>query len=133
MDASARCEPSRCSRPDTARCRSEYARLSTAGLPYNAVVEALLPLWRNPTGITKDQLRGIKAPVMMADGDHDEIIMIDQIEEMARLIPNAQLKVFDDASHFALWQDPESFNRAMVEFLTSSAPFDPDRTAAGQP
>lgn len=117
----------------TVRCRSEYNRRSRTGLPYNAVVEALLPLWRNPTGITRDQLRGIKAPVMMADGDHDELILLDQIEEMARLIPNAQLKVFEDTSHFALWQDPEGFNRAMVDFLTSPAAPAPDRTAAGQP
>jgi pimeloyl-ACP methyl ester carboxylesterase len=104
------------------RCKTEYARLSKARrprLPYGALVGALMPLWRNPTGITRDQLRGITAPVMMADGAYDEIIALDQIEEMARLIPNAQLKVFDGASHFALWQDPENFNQAMVEFLTA--------------
>lgn len=104
------------------KCRSDYERLSKADLPYHALVGALLPLWRNPTGITKEQLRGIKAPVMMADGDHDEVIELDQIEEMSKLIPNAQLKVFDDASHFALWQDPESFNQAMLAFLTAPAP-----------
>jgi pimeloyl-ACP methyl ester carboxylesterase len=101
------------------RCRYEYERLSRTGVPYNATVNALRPLWRTPTGITRDQLRGIKAPVMMADGDHDEIIVLDQIQEMARLIPNAQLKVFESASHFALWQDPDGFNQAMVEFLTA--------------
>jgi len=103
------------------KCRSDYARMSRAGVPYNVLVDALLPVWRNPTGITKDQLRGIKAPVMMADGDHDEVISLDQIEEMSQLIPNGQLKVFEAASHFALWQDPDGFNRAVVEFLTSQA------------
>jgi pimeloyl-ACP methyl ester carboxylesterase len=103
----------------SARCRSDHGRMSKTGLTYNALVEALRPLWRNPTGITRDQLRAIQAPVMMADGDHDEIIALDQIEEMARLIPNAQLKVFRNASHFALWQDPAGFNAAMVEFLTT--------------
>ena len=33
--------------------------------------------------------------------------------------PHAKLVVFDDASHFALWQDPVAFNRAMVDFLTA--------------
>jgi len=103
----------------TAKCRRDYARLVKPGLPYTALVDALLPLWRGPTGITKDQLRAIKAPVMMADGDHDEVIVLDQIEEMAKLIPNARLKVFADASHFALWQDPDGFNTALVEFLTT--------------
>lgn len=103
----------------SARCRSDYVRLSRSGVPYNALVEALVPLWRNPTGITREQLRAIKAPVMMAGSDHDELIFLEHIEEMARLIPNGQLKVFAGASHFALWQDPESFNAALVEFLTT--------------
>jgi pimeloyl-ACP methyl ester carboxylesterase len=103
----------------SAKCRSDYARLAKPALPFNVLVDALLPLWRSPTGITKDQLRAIKAPVMMADGDHDEVIVLDQIEEMSKLIPNAKLKVFQDASHFALWQDPDGFNAALVEFLTT--------------
>ena len=57
--------------------------------------------------------------VAVADGDHDEIILIEQIEEMARLIPHGKLVIFPDTSHFALWQDPEDFNAAMVEFLTT--------------
>jgi pimeloyl-ACP methyl ester carboxylesterase len=102
------------------RCKREYAQLSTDGVTYKDLVDALRPLWHNPTGITKDQLRGIKAPVVMADGDHDEVIVLDQIKEMSELIPNAQLKVFHAASHFALWQDPAGFNQAMVDFLTGN-------------
>jgi pimeloyl-ACP methyl ester carboxylesterase len=112
----------------SSRCRSDYERLSRAGVPYKALVDALVPLWRNPSGITKDQLRAIKAPVMMADGDHDEVIAIEQIQEMAKLIPNAQLRVLDDTSHFALWQDPATFNQVMVEFL---APAPASDSAAG--
>jgi len=107
------------------RSRAEYERLakeSGNGVSYKALIEALTPLWRNASGITKDQLRGIKAPVMIADGDHDEVIVLEQVIEMAKLIPNAQLRVFGDTSHFALWQDPENFNKAVVDFLTMSSP-----------
>jgi len=83
------------------------------------LVDWLLPLWRNPMGFTKDQLRAIQVPTMVADGDHDEVIQLTQIEEMSQLIPHAKLQVFKDASHFALWQDPESFNKALVEFLSN--------------
>ena len=65
---------------------------------YDALVDWLLPVWRTPMGFTKDQLRAIQAPTLVADGDHDEVIVLDQIEEMAKLIPNAQLAVFADAS-----------------------------------
>jgi pimeloyl-ACP methyl ester carboxylesterase len=101
------------------KCRSDYARMSMSGRSYRALVQDLLPLWRGPSGITKDHLRAIQAPVMVANGDHDEVIGLEEVIEMAKLIPNAQLMVFGDTSHFALWQDPEAFNRAMVDFLTT--------------
>ena len=100
-----------------ARCHSQFAKISKTPRGWDNLVEALLPLWRAPTGITKDQLRGIAAPTLLADGDHDEGIVLDQLQEMSQLIPHAQLKVFSDASHFALWQAPDDFNTALVEFL----------------
>jgi len=103
-----------------ARCKVDYERLAKlSGNPttYKGLIDALLPLWRNPTGITKDQLRGIAAPVLMVDGDHDEVIELDQIKEMADLIPNGKLSVLANTSHFAMWQDPDGFNAAMLAFL----------------
>ena len=79
----------------------------------------LAPIWRRSMGFTKDQLRAITAPTLIADGDHDEIIVRAQVEEMAKLIPHAELHIFKDASHFVMWQAPEDFNRALVEFLTA--------------
>jgi pimeloyl-ACP methyl ester carboxylesterase len=38
---------------------------------------------------------------------------------MGELIPNGSVKIFADTSHFAMWQDPESVNAALVEFLTA--------------
>lgn len=104
------------------KCRSDYQQVNKTTRGFNALIDALLPLWRTPSGITKDQLRAIQAPVAVADGDHDEIILIEQIEEMARLIPHGKLVIFPDTSHFALWQDPAGFNQAMLDFLTEPAP-----------
>jgi pimeloyl-ACP methyl ester carboxylesterase len=100
------------------KCRDDYQRMFKTMKGFDALVEALLPLWRNPTGITQDQLRAIRASVAMVYGDHDELLVIDQIAEMARLIPNGRLLVLPDTSHFALWQDPEAFNHAVIDFLT---------------
>jgi pimeloyl-ACP methyl ester carboxylesterase len=99
------------------KCKADYQKLSKTPKQFDELVDWLLPIWRNPMGFTKDQLRSIQAPTMIADGDHDEVIQLAQVEEMAQLIPHAKLQVFKDASHFALWQDPESFNKALVEFL----------------
>lgn len=106
----------------SAICRADYARLSKTPRQYDATAAWLLPIWREPMGITRAQLKAIKAPTLVADGDHDEIIELDQIKEMATLIPNARLEVFRDTSHFALWQDPASVNKALVDFLTLATP-----------
>ncbi len=103
-----------------AKCKADHQKLSSKPKSYDAVIDALLPVWRNPAGFTKAQLKGIQAPSMIALGDHDEIIVLDQIKEMAQLIPNGQATVFKDASHFVMWQDPESFNKALVAFLTAT-------------
>ena len=100
-----------------AKCRADYTKLSRTPNDWGALVDWLLPVWRTPMGFTKDQLRTIKAPTLVADGDHDEVIVIDQIKEMAELIPNAQLAVFTNTSHFALWQDPDDFNKTLLAFL----------------
>jgi len=99
------------------KCRADYQKLSKTPKQFDELVDWLLPIWRNPMGFTKEQLRAIEAPTLIADGDHDEVIVLAQVEEMAKLIPHAQLAVFKDASHFALWQDPTSFNKALVDFL----------------
>jgi pimeloyl-ACP methyl ester carboxylesterase len=41
---------------------------------------------------------------------------------MAKLIQGARLRVFEDASHLVLWQDPAGFNEAVVDFLTPPPP-----------
>jgi len=102
-----------------AKCRADYNRIAKSPKGYEAAVAALLPVWRDPGSFTKEQLRTIKAPTLVGDGDHDEIIELDQIKEMAALIPNGRLAVLKDTSHFALWQDPAGFNKVLVEFLTS--------------
>jgi pimeloyl-ACP methyl ester carboxylesterase len=101
-----------------AKCRADYAKLSKTPKAFDDLVDWMLPVWRTPMGFTKDQLRSIKVPTLVADGDHDEVIVLDQIKEMAKLIPNAQLAVFHDASHFALWQDPDDFNKTLLDFLS---------------
>ena len=101
------------------KCRADYIRMSKTPRGWDDLIDWLLPIWQNPMGFTKDQLKAIKAPTLVADGDHDEVIVLDQIVEMSKLIPNAKLQVFADTSHFALWQDPEDFNKALLDFLSS--------------
>ncbi len=104
-----------------AKCRADHMKLGNKPKTFAAQIDAMLPVWRNPGGFTQAQLKAIKAPTMVSLGDHDEIIELAQIEEMAKLIPKGQLTVFKDTSHFAMWQDPTMFNKVLLEFLTAPA------------
>ena len=100
-----------------AKSRADYIRLSKTPRQFDELVDWLLPVWRNPMGFTKDQLRSIQAPTLVADGDHDEVIVLAQEQEMAQLIPHGKLAVLKDTSHFALWQDPDDFTKLLLDFL----------------
>jgi len=63
-------------------------------------------------------VRGI--PVTIAAGAHDEFIAGEHPAYLAQTIPWAKLQVLADAGHFAPWQQPQVFNRAILAFLRSA-------------
>ena len=74
--------------------------------------------WR---GFSTDQLKAIKAPVLIVCGDHD-LIPVERCAEWARMIPNAQLAVIPDTSHFVLFSEPEKLLPTIAAFLDAPAP-----------
>jgi pimeloyl-ACP methyl ester carboxylesterase len=69
-------------------------------------------------GFTREELKAIKAPVLITLGDHDGT-RPEHAVEMFRLIPNSQLAVFPGADHFLLWQDPERMLPTIAAFLNA--------------
>jgi pimeloyl-ACP methyl ester carboxylesterase len=75
-------------------------------------------------GFSQDELKSIKAPVLIAGGDHD--LPVEHLLESYRLIPNAQLAIIPGASHFVLGSDPEKLLPVIAAFLdepVSEIPF----------
>jgi pimeloyl-ACP methyl ester carboxylesterase len=95
----------------------DYTRLSTTPTEYESFLGAISKMWETEPNYSQDQLRHISVPTAISDGEHDEAIRRDHTEEMARLIPNAKLIILPDASHFAMWQQPAAFNKAVLDFL----------------
>jgi pimeloyl-ACP methyl ester carboxylesterase len=102
-----------------ARCGREYEQLSSTPKQYKEFLDAITRMWATEPNYTKDQLRGIRIPTIIADGDHDEAIKRQQTEEMAALIPNAGLLIQPGVSHFSMLQDPQQFNANVLHFLAS--------------
>lgn len=79
--------------------------------------DALTAMYATQPNWTAQQLGGIKVPVLVADGDRDEVIKREHTEEIARSIPGAGLLILPNSSHFAFLQDPALFNAAMLDFI----------------
>jgi pimeloyl-ACP methyl ester carboxylesterase len=72
-------------------------------------------------GFARDDLKAIRAPVLVTLGDRDGV-RVEHAVEMFRLIPNAEQAVFPGADHFLLWQDPEKMLPTIAAFLNAPVP-----------
>jgi pimeloyl-ACP methyl ester carboxylesterase len=80
--------------------------------------EQLDKMWDSEPHFSDDQLRSIKVPTWIVDGDRDEVIKRENTDHMAALIPGAGELILPEVSHFALLQDPRQFNDALLHFLS---------------
>jgi pimeloyl-ACP methyl ester carboxylesterase len=76
------------------------------------------PMWESEPHFSDQQLRNIRVPTWIVDGDHEELIKRQDTDRMARLIPGAREVILMDVSHFALLQDPKQFNTELLNFLS---------------
>ena len=67
-------------------------------------------------GFSREELASIKAPILIAVGDHD-FVRLEHALETFKLIPNAELAVIPDASHFALFSEEERVIPVIKHFL----------------
>ncbi len=67
-------------------------------------------------GFSNEELASIKAPVLIALGDHD-FVRLEHALETFTLIPNAELAVIPDASHFALFSEQNRVIPVVENFL----------------
>jgi pimeloyl-ACP methyl ester carboxylesterase len=72
-------------------------------------------------GFTHDELKAIKAQVLITLGDRDGV-RVEHVVEMFRLIPNSQLAVFPNADHLALWMSPDKMLPTIAAFLDAPMP-----------
>ena len=102
------------------RAGKDYERLSKTPKDYDALVTQISEIWATQPDYKPEDLAKITAPTAIADGEHDEAIRQEHNAEMAKLIPSAKLVILPGVSHFAMWQNPELFNKAVLDFLSSS-------------
>jgi pimeloyl-ACP methyl ester carboxylesterase len=100
------------------RAEKEYAQISPTPAQFNAFLANIEKMWATEPHFTDDQLRGIKVPTWIVDGDHDEAIKRENTDHMAAMIPGAGELILPAVSHFAFLQDPAMFDKSLLHFLS---------------
>jgi pimeloyl-ACP methyl ester carboxylesterase len=77
---------------------------------FEAILVKLNKMLAGWQGWSRDELRSVRAPVLLAIGDHD-FVKIEHAADMARLIPNAQFAVLPGTTHMTIlkrgaWIEP---------------------------
>jgi pimeloyl-ACP methyl ester carboxylesterase len=100
------------------RIQNEYRALSPTPEKFTEFSDSLGKMWETEPHFSDEQLCNIRVPTWIVDGDHDEVIKRENTDHMATLIPGAGELILPEVSHFALLQDPEQFNQALLRFLS---------------
>jgi pimeloyl-ACP methyl ester carboxylesterase len=81
---------------------------------YDAVAK-----WGIPNTALFDELAALTAPVFVANGDSDPMILPKYSYLIAGLLPDANLKIYPDAAHGFLFQHYEEFAADVIAFLNA--------------
>ena len=74
-----------------------------------------------------DDLSVITQPVFIANGDHDLMVDSNHSADMARRLPNANLKIYPNSGHGGVFQHHQTFVPDALQFLAEERAFETAR------
>ena len=91
-----------------------------AALSYYRDAPTAIPA-REEAAATQEALRQLTVPLLYLHGSRDGCIGLDSVERVRRYFPpRAHVLVFEEAGHFLHLEQPEEFNRRVLEFATTA-------------
>ncbi|KAH8818791.1 Alpha/Beta hydrolase protein [Flagelloscypha sp. PMI_526] len=104
-----------------ARTKDEWMTLAPQDKPkdsYPQFVTKIATLWSTSPKWTRDTFRRIQGvDVVVSGGEQEEVLKKDVPLTLRSWIPTSKLVMLPGVSHFAVLQDPASFNNALKDFL----------------
>jgi pimeloyl-ACP methyl ester carboxylesterase len=91
---------------------------------------AIASILANPIGA---KLAQIEAPTLLIWGVDDQIVPYSNAALACDMIPNAQLVAIEGCGHLPMFEKPDEFNNAVVEFVTSGTISSATRKSAALP
>ena len=62
-------------------------------------------------------LRALRLPVLLLWGSNDPLVPLSYGQQMLEEIPNAKLRVIENAGHIPMWENPAEFHRELLTFF----------------
>ena len=73
-------------------------------------------------GITvQDRLKELQMPTLLIWGRHDHIFPATRAQAALQQLPRGRLEIFEDSGHTPQMEEPERFNRLVLDFLAEPA------------
>jgi pimeloyl-ACP methyl ester carboxylesterase len=102
----------------SALLKADYRAISPTPDGYEALSRDVFAMQASQPTYSPADLAAIRGPdIEIADGDHEEFILREHTQYLARTIPGARLLILPGVSHFAPLQDPDGFAKAVLDFL----------------
>lgn len=86
--------------------KEPYGRVAPDKSRWPMLVAKIKSLGMDFPGYSEAEVRSIKAPTLIMQGDHDAV-KAEHAVEMMRMIPNSQLAIFPGQDHFVLYTKPD--------------------------
>jgi pimeloyl-ACP methyl ester carboxylesterase len=77
----------------------------------------------------RERLPEIACPTLIVWGTEDRLVPVRDADVFEELIPDARKVVFEDTGHVAMMEQPERFNRLLLDFLAEKPNEDVDETS----
>jgi pimeloyl-ACP methyl ester carboxylesterase len=68
----------------------------------------------------EDRLPEVTQPVLVLAGRYDRVCPAEASERMARLLPRAELQVFEESAHMTFVEEPERYLNVVRAFIARS-------------
>lgn len=90
---------------------------------WRTFLKNIWPMWTTPSSVT-NELKEINIPILLLDGDRDEFFTVEEVAELYRRLPQAEMAIIPGSGH-AIFQTPGKaplFYSLALEFLQRQAP-----------
>ncbi len=96
---------------------ADYTAMSPTPDGFDAFLGGVATMWGTSKPGGFEALASAAVPTLVVQSEFDEAILMDHSEKIAETMQSAELLVLEDVSHFASFQAPDEYTRAIRAFI----------------